>query len=319
MTATFIKAAEVWVPSDDGALLELSAGAFGDARRFASLSRSMCFGRGEGLPGRAWDEGRPILLRQFEGSYFRRTAAAQAAGLTCGIAMPIFLQDALTAVLVMFCGHVPEQAGALELWHHDPRVTTDMQLVDGAYGPSTLAFEAISHETHLPRGVGLPGLAWQRGEAVFVEDLAASGGRFLRGEQAAEAGMLRGLALPVGSRLEDRHVVSFLAGAALPLAQRIERWVPDESKTRLRRVYAFSELHGGSSLVEAELPVERGAGEAVGSIAQAWASGVPAINEHPKTEPGAPAAAAAGLGATALVAIPVVWEGAVVEVVALYL
>jgi len=38
-------------------------------------------------PGRAWDTGHPIVLKDLEGSYFRRATAARAAGLTCGIAM----------------------------------------------------------------------------------------------------------------------------------------------------------------------------------------------------------------------------------------
>jgi len=319
MTSTFIKAAEVWVPSNDGSLLEFGAGAFGGAKRFAAISRSMSFGRGEGLPGRAWDEGQPILLRQFEDSNFPRTDAARAAGFTCAIALPLFMRDALSAVLVFFCGHDPAQASALELWHHDARITTDMTLVDGAYGPNAQPFESISHETYLPRGVGLPGLAWQRGEALFLEDLTSAPGRFLRAEQAAEAGMQRGLAIPVGSRLEDGHVVTFLSGAKLPLAQRIERWAPDDAKAKLHRVYAFSELHGGRSLALAELPMSPAATGSIGSIAKAWASGVPAINGQPAAEGGAPAAAAAAVGSTVLLAIPVVWEGAVVEVVALYL
>ena len=315
MTPTFIKAAEVWVPSADGTLLEFGSGGFGPARRFASLSRSMCFGRGEGLPGRAWEEGRPVLLRQFEGTVFQRTAAARAAGLSCALALPLFLHDRLTSVLVVFCGHVPGQSGALELWHHDPRITTDMTLVDGAYGDDTQHFEAISQQTYLPRGVGLPGLAWQRGKAVFVADLPATPGRFLRAEEAAAAGLLRGLAIPVGSRLADRHVVAFLASARLPLARRIERWVPDEATAQLRRVEAFSELHGGRSSDEAHLPLS----STGSSLAKALRSGMPIINDYPADEPGAPAAAAVAIGATALLTIPVVWEDAVVEVVALYL
>lgn len=315
MTATFIKAAEVWIPSADGTLLEFGCGGFGPARSFATISRSMCFGRGEGLPGRAWEEGRPVLLRQFEGSIFQRTAAARTAGMDCAIALPLYLHDRLTSVLVVFCGHVPGQAGALELWHHDPRITTDMTLVDGAYGPGAQAFEAISQETYLPRGVGLPGLAWQRGEAVFVEDLPAAPGRFLRSEEAAAAGLLRGLAIPAGSRLADRHVVAFLASARLPLAHRIERWVPDAAQSELRRVEAFSELHGGRSSGIAQLPLS----STGSSLVKALQRGVPVINDFPADEPGSPAAAAVGIGATALVAIPVVWEDAVVEVVALYL
>ena len=97
---TFIRASEVWVPSDDRTMLEFGGGLYGEATRFAAISRSLCFGRGEGLPGQAWEQGRPLVLKVFEGSYFRRTAAAHAEGITCGIAVPIFAGDFLTSVLV---------------------------------------------------------------------------------------------------------------------------------------------------------------------------------------------------------------------------
>jgi hypothetical protein len=317
MTSTFIKAAEVWLPSADGSLLEFGGGAFGPAKRLAAVSRDQCWGRGEGLPGHAWDESKPVLLRQFEGSYFRRTEAAHAAGLTCAVAWPLLVHDRLTSVLVIFCGHDAATASGLELWRHDVRTGRDMTLVDGAYSANAQTFESTSRQTHLPRGVGLPGQAWERGEAVFLEDLPASSERFLRAEEAAAVGLLRGLAIPVAAQPEDNHVVTFLAGATLPLARRIERWVFDEPTGRLRRVYAFSELHGGASLLEATLPFS--ALSPTGSIARACASGAPAINDWPAAEPGAPAAAATAIGSWALLAIPVMRDGAVVEVVALYL
>jgi hypothetical protein len=319
MTHTFIKAAEVWLPSADGTLLDFHAGAFGAARRMAAVSRDMCFGRGEGLPGHAWEEARPVLLPGFEATYFRRTAAAHAGGLSCAVALPTFADGKLLAVLVLFCGHHEAQPGALELWRYDASVAVDMVLAEGAYGPIGAAFESISHDTYLPRGTGLPGMAWKRGEAVFMEELGAAQGGFLRGEQAARDGLQRGLAIPLDSVSENCHVVTFLAGPQLPLAQRIERWAPDAAGTMLRRTYAFSELHGGRSLLEAELPIAVPAGAAAGTIVDAWTSGLPAINEHPASEPGAPAAAASAIGATALLAIPIRWDGAVTEVLALYL
>lgn len=319
MPATFIQAAELWLPSDDRSLLEFAGGAFGSAKRFAALSRSMCFGRGEGLPGRAWDDGKPVLLHDFVGTGFRRTDAAHAAGFTCAIALPYFARDVIAGVLVLFCSHDPVQVSALELWHHNPRVTLDMTLADGAYGSGAHSFESISRDTYLPRGVGLPGLAWQRGEAVFIEDLASVPGRFLRSEEAVKAGLQRGLAVPVGSRLDDCHVVTFLAGASLPLARRIERWVGDATGAQLSRDFAFSELHGGRSTVAAKLPISPSASGSVASIAKAWVGGVPVISEQPTAEEGAPAAAAAAIGSDALIAVPVVWDGVVSEVVVLYL
>ena len=80
---TLIQAAEVWVPDADGHLLEFGSGLYGGLVEFGAISRQMCFGRGEGLPGRAWDEGRPVLLKDLQGGYFQRAAAARRAGLAC--------------------------------------------------------------------------------------------------------------------------------------------------------------------------------------------------------------------------------------------
>jgi len=317
MASTFIKAAEVWLPSGDGSLLEFGGGAYGPAKRLAAASRELCWGRGEGLPGHAWDEGKPVLLSRFEGSYFRRTEAAHAAGLDCAVAWPLFVRDRLSSVLVVFCGHDAATACGLELWHHDAQTGDDMTLVDGAYGSNARSFESISRQTRLPRGVGLPGQAWERGEAVFLEDLPGSSERFVRAGEAAAAGLLRGLAIPVAAQMTDDYALTFLAGSALPLARRIERWALDAPTAPLRRVYAFSELHGGASLVEATLPFSALA--PAGSIAKACASGAPAISDWPAAEPGVCAAAATAIGSWALLAIPVLREGAVVEVLALYL
>ena len=120
------------------------------------VSHSMCFGRGEGLPGRGWDEGRPIVLRELDPAVVRRSEPARAEGLTCAIALPIFAGDTLKAVLVMFCGDDDEHAGAIELWRNDPAESKDMTLDDGYYGTTADAFEFISRRTSFRKGVGLP-------------------------------------------------------------------------------------------------------------------------------------------------------------------
>ena len=151
--------------------LEFSAGLYGSAKRFGLLSRQLCFGLGEGLPGEAWQRGRPVVLKQFEGANFRRTQAASEAGLTCGIALPIFAGDFLTAVLVIFCGDDQAHAGAIELWANDSLLTRDLTLADGYYGTTADAFEFISRRTAFRKGTGLPGLAWAAGLPVFQDCL----------------------------------------------------------------------------------------------------------------------------------------------------
>lgn len=313
MNASFIRVAELWVPSADGALLEFDRGLFGRAAAFAALSRTMCFGRGEGLPGRVWDEGRPILLRQFEGVGFRRAAAARAAGLTCALALPFFVDGALKAVLVLFGGHDGAVPGGLELWHHNARLTTDMTLIDGVYGANADPFEAASRETFLPRGVGLPGRAWQRGEAVFIDGLADSRS-FLRSAEAAEAGMQQGLALPCRGRTDDAYVAVVLASREMPIARHLERWTLGDDGASLRRqVWATDGLPADPADAEVAMPLDDGL------LGRAVAERRPMLSAAAASEPGPVGRIAAARGLAPLLAIPVLDGDAVTEVIALYL
>ncbi|HET7795564.1 MAG TPA: GAF domain-containing protein [Rhizobacter sp.] len=312
---TLIKAIEVWLPTADRTLLEFGGGLFGAATGFGASSRAMCFGRGEGLPGRAWFDGRPIVLKQFEGSYFRRAEAAREAGYSCAIAVPVFVGEQLNAVVVFFCGGNDAEAnlhdGAVELWRNNARVTSDMTLVDGYYGGDAAeSFEPLTRDTYLPRGSGLPGMAWQKGAAVLIDDLGQTT-KFMRADSAAEAGINRGLAVPCSSSTSDAYVLALLSTTQTPIAKRIECWAPDDSRHGLQRVFGFCETEGA-------LRASEGGTVLAGAIGKAFASGVPVINEHAATEPGGVGSAAKAAGLVSLAALPVVSDGAVSEVVALY-
>lgn len=314
---TFIRVAEVWVPSDDGSLLELQQGLYDAAPAFGASSQALYFGRAEGLPGWAWDEGRPLLLSQLQGSCFRRAAAAQAAGLNSAIALPIFAGDRLTSVVVLLCGNGSEaQVGAMELWHNDPRVTSDLTLADGYFGATAPSLEELSRDTYLPRGTGLPGLAWQREAAVFIDNIGASH-QFLRSQTAASAGIVRGLAIPCHTPRHETWVLSLLSSALTPIARRVESWIVDDSGERLQRAFGFCEASGGS------LP----AGEAsarptptLGAIGRAWATATAQATRGADPAGEALAAELEAAGLRSVLAIPVVGDdGATVsEVLALY-
>ena len=129
LAPTFIAVAEVWVPRDGR--LVLSSSHYGGRDSFAAASGTESFARGEGLPGKAWDEARPVVLKGFEGSYFKRTAAALVDGLTSAIAIPVFDSAVLKAVLVVFCADDAGHMGAIEVWEqHDNALWLD----DGYYG-----------------------------------------------------------------------------------------------------------------------------------------------------------------------------------------
>lgn len=309
---TFVRVVEVWLPDSEGYLLEFGGGLYGTAREFGALSRQMCFGCGEGLPGRVWEAGHPIILRQLQGGYFQRAAAAKAAHLVGAAAFPMFLGDTLKAVVVFFCGDENERGGAMELWRNDPDVAADMTLVDGYYASTGPGFETASRNTLLLRGAGLPGLAWQRQASVFFDGLGQSS--FVRAEHAATAKLQRGLAIPCPVPTREHYVLTFLSSAATPIARRIESWRPDADGQSLERRYGYCETAG-------TLPTGAGqttAGKGEDTIAEAFATGVPAIRQYSTDEPGAIGVSAAAAGLGGMIALPIACDGDVVETVALY-
>lgn len=310
---TFIRVVEVWVPGNDRSTLEFSAGLYGTARRFGALSRQMCFGLGEGLPGQAWQSGRPIVLKQLDSPGFRRTQAARAEGLTCGIALPVFAGDILTAVLVIFCGDDQAHAGAIELWGNDPASSKDLTLDDGYYGTTGDAFEFISRRTAFRKGHGLPGMAWESGQPVFIEDLGKSQ-RFLRGDSAEKVGINRGFAVPCSSRGRRDFVMAFLSAKATPIVRRFETWQADVEREHLYRVGGFCEAVGTVGEGRGSDSLARGQG----TLGRALFTGVPSIGESAGTEPGLVGQAAREAGLAAVVALPVLHQGRVTAVAAWY-
>ena len=310
---TYIRVIEVWVPDAEGALLVLGSAWYGAAKRFGMLSQQMCFGRGEGLPGQAWESGRPIVLKQFEGSAFRRTAAAHADGLTCGIALPVFNGEVLNAVMLIFCGDNDTQAGAIELWRNEAEVSKDLVLDDGYYGSTSNVFEFISRRTAFRKGTGLPGQAWETGLPVFIEDLG-KGGRFLRADSALKVGINRGFAIPCSTPGADSYVMAFLSALATPIVRRFESWLPDAAGTYLLRREGFCESAGALDVGGAEGRVDKGQG----ALGQAYASGVPWVSQQAQGEPGGVGSAARAAGLNTVVALPVLQGGSVVAVVAWY-
>ena len=149
---------------------------------FKAVSENALFAYDEGLPGKAWASGHPVILTEFANSYFKRTDEAIEAGLTCGVALPVFAGEFLMAVMVLFCGDDEKHVGAIELWHNDPEKSHEMGLVDGYYGTADM-FEFNSRHTKFPRGFGLPGprlegrhAAHHQGPAQRQEFSAMGGG-----------------------------------------------------------------------------------------------------------------------------------------------
>jgi hypothetical protein len=269
---TFIRTLEFWVPDASGSLLEFGGGLFGECRRFESATRKLCFGRGEGLPGQAWEAGHPVMLTSLQAPAFRRAAAAQAEGLSCAIALPVWVDAQLKSVTVLFCGGDQDHAGAIELWNNDPEEGVDLTLDEGYYGTTGDTFEFLSRSTAFRAGTGLPGLAWARKGPVFMPDLGRGSG-FLRADSAVKVGINRGLGLPCASVDGQHYVLAMLSALATPLARRLDVWEPDALNSRLAHSFGFSEDGATPVAASAEtMPLDDNA------IAQVYRSGVPQLH-----------------------------------------
>ncbi|SEM89602.1 GAF domain-containing protein [Palleronia pelagia] len=302
-TKTFVEVAEIWVPENDR--LVLSGGVYGRHDAFAEASHFESFTKGEGLPGKAWAEARPVVLKQFDGSYFKRTEAAKAVGLTSAVAVPVFAGSTLKAVLVVLCADDATRTGAIEVWAELDGI---LKLEDGYYGAAT-HFEWVSQHTQFPRGQGLPGGVWASNTPILMRDLG-SGYRFIRSESAGKAGLTTGLGVPVPVPGGATYVLTLLSAKGTPIARRFEIWDARLAKTGPRET---AKLIDGICEREGPLWDPENAGNE--RVAHAWEGPVGRVlgTGLPVVETGA----AAG-GYAMMVGLPIHRGGELAHVVAWY-
>jgi hypothetical protein len=304
---TFIRVAEVWTP--DGDNLHLASGEYGALSCFAEASRKTSFAKGEGLPGRAWGEQRPILMSTQRDAGFVRSEAATEAGLTSAVAIPVFAASELKAVLVVMCGADAHHAGAIEIWEdRDDK----LQLDDGYYGHAE-SFAAVSREISFGRGQGLPGGVWAANTPILLRDLGRMGS-FLRSRQASDIGLKTGLGVPIPVPGSKRYVLTLLSGPRTPIARRFELW--DARAQRIgstRRAVLADGIceRDGPLWPQLNPPVDQvSVGAWDGPVGRVLGSGLPYVQA---SGPGLPA------GYTQMIALPIYRETELAHVVAWYL
>lgn len=304
---TFIKVTEIWIPGRDRTTLELGGGLYGSYNAFREAAEQQHFAYGEGLPGRAWAEGRPIVLKDFDSSHFRRGDVAKASGLTVAIALPVFSGEILLAVVMFICGDDEEHAGAIEVWGRDLD-RDEMALVDGYYG-SLDRFEWISQRVRFVFGQGLPGGVWAERAPMVIEDLGNSS-TFMRARNAAEAGITTALGIPCLHGPESVYVMDFLSAMGTPIARRFEIWSPNAAQGGL--TYETGHCDLGTALEQDYQDVVIAKGDGV--LGQVWLTGVPQAVESLSLDDCAPSMSARQAGLESLFAMPV-FDGAVIKAV----
>ena len=131
MARPFVRVVEIWVPSADGAHLELRDGLYGPLSSLRAASKTARLAPSEDLAGKAWMARHPIVVKKLDGLIGERGESVLAAGLTCGVALPVFVSELLTGVMVLFCGDAEPHVGAIEIWYNDPEKFNEMRLFGG--------------------------------------------------------------------------------------------------------------------------------------------------------------------------------------------
>ncbi|MDQ8024245.1 MAG: GAF domain-containing protein [Moraxellaceae bacterium] len=309
---TFIRVIEIWLPTRDRTQLELSGGLYGHLDGFREFSADLRFGYDEGLAGRAWAARHPIILKDLEQPWFGRSEAARAAGLTCGVAVPVFAGDYLLAVLCFFCGDSEAHVGAIELWHNDADEGPDLSLVEGYFGTAD-SFAWIARNTTFRCGFGIPGAVWHSNMPLIMEDLGSTPG-FLRSEIARYNGIDHGLGIPFMDDPGHTYVMTLLSAASSPIARRFEIWVPTAQRDAL--VFQAGRCDSTPDLALDYDGVQLTRGEALPG--QVWMSGLPVLSEDITASDTVVGHSAAQAKLTQAVALPVNSNGRLRAVVAWY-
>lgn len=267
---TFIKVTEIWIPDRQRTQLEFGSGLYGALTDFQAASEQQRFAYDEGLPGKAWAQGHPVVLTKFEHSYFKRTAAAKVAGLTCGIAIPIFSGDFLLAVVMFLCGDDADHAGAIEVWSNRQHAGY-ISVLDGYYG-TLHQFEALSRQIKMAKGEGIPGLVWASGKPVLIDNIGQPEA-FVRGIEAQQAGITTCIGIPVAKHGDETYVMTFLSAKATPLAKRIQIWLPNKIGQCLVCQQGYSKDNNELAQIFETLTVKKGEG----ALGRVWLTGMPEI------------------------------------------
>lgn len=92
---------EVWTPDRSGRMWIADSVHTDALSGLARTSRTTCYMRGEGLPGRAFDTGRPALWSRHARDAQMTDPDAKLAGISIGLAIPIVRDDEVRAALVL--------------------------------------------------------------------------------------------------------------------------------------------------------------------------------------------------------------------------
>ena len=92
---------EIWNTGSEVATLRSAAAGIESSGTVAE-AQEMTFVSGEGIVGKVWESARPLVCCDLAAADVKRTPAFRADGLSCAIALPIFVGARMDSVFVMF-------------------------------------------------------------------------------------------------------------------------------------------------------------------------------------------------------------------------
>lgn len=148
-------------------------------------------------------------------------------GAAAALVIPSFTGDNIvSSILCFYFRHESQAKAAVEIWVGE--AGRYALTLDESYFPGLERFGFISRHVHFPIGSGLPGMVWESGNAVMINDLSQSN-NFLRSTGAENEGLDLGLAFPCIKGRELLSVNLMLSTKDTPLMRICEIWQKDDT------------------------------------------------------------------------------------------
>lgn len=167
-------AIEVWCEDVELGCLKLSEGYYGDLQKFETLSRSIQFQKGVGLPGEVFSKEEPKLIPDIteDTSAFLRAKYAKEVGISAGVGIPFF-GEGDNAVLTFLSSQATPIALRFEVWK--PSEVEDVLEFKGGIAGGATVTEPAGKELAIARGAHTIGAAWQFGMPLIATGEKADG------------------------------------------------------------------------------------------------------------------------------------------------
>jgi len=156
-------AVEIWQNRDFyDKELRVKEGYYGSLDRFEFISRSLTIMKGRGLPGSAWAESSPKIMKNLsDAEGFIRSRNAAECGLTTGLAIPFFYTDRDVQIVTFLSTDATPATKRFEIWRPDE--SHRYLLFDEGYCSLGTDLKGLYRGLAFDRGESTLGFVWLNG------------------------------------------------------------------------------------------------------------------------------------------------------------